>query len=82
MTASLTCDDILELLDDYVDGDLSADLCEAIEEHLASCHHCYVLVDSTRKSLMLYHLLTPPEMPEDVEIRLFKVLHLEDFVEE
>ncbi len=76
----LTCEEILNLLSEYVDGQLSPDLCEAIERHMAECHNCYVVVDSLRKTLILYHRLEPPEMPRDVEARLFRVLNLEDFL--
>ena len=79
-TAMLTCEEILNLLSEYVDGELSPDLCEAIERHMAECRDCYLVVDSLRKTLVLYHRLDPPDMPRDVETRLFRVLNLEDFL--
>jgi len=77
----LTCEEMLSLLSDYVDGQLSPQLCEAIERHMAECHNCYVVVDSLRKTIVLYRQLEPPEMPKEVETRLFRVLNLEDFLE-
>lgn len=76
----LTCEEILNLLSDYVDGQLSPELCKEIERHMAECRDCYVVVDSFRKTLILYHRLDPPEMPREVEARLFRVLNLEDFL--
>ncbi|NPA91296.1 MAG: zf-HC2 domain-containing protein [Chloroflexi bacterium] len=80
MSTALNCSDVLDLLSAYVDGELSPDICRAIEEHMAVCHDCFVMLDSMNKTLVLYHRLEPPEMPEEVELRLFRVLNLEDFV--
>lgn len=79
--AMLTCKEIINLLSDYIDGHLSPDICEAIEQHMAECHNCYVIVDSLRKTVILYRQLEPPEMPSDVEARLFRVLNLEDYLD-
>lgn len=80
MTGQLSCQEVLSLLSAYVDGELSSELCRAIEDHMRSCHNCYVVLDSMNKTLMLYHRLDPPEMPSDVQVRLFRVLNLDDFV--
>ena len=80
MTGRLDCKDVLNLLSAYVDGELSPELCRAIEEHMVACHNCYVVLDSMNKTLALYHRLEPPEMPAEVQVRLFRVLNLDDFV--
>ncbi len=80
MKDALDCGDVLQLLSAYVDGELSPELCRAIEAHMAVCHDCFVVLDSMNKTLVLYHRLEPPEMPEDVELRLFQVLNLDDFL--
>lgn len=48
------CDRVLQELSNYIDEDVDSSLWAAIEEHVRGCHHCSVLVDSTRK--MLYVL--------------------------
>ncbi len=80
MKEALDCSEVLELLSAYVDGELSPELCRAIEAHMAVCHHCFVVLDSMNKTLILYHRLDPPEIPQEVELRLFHVLDLDDFV--
>lgn len=75
------CEAILELLSDYIDGELSPELCEALEAHMRECPNCYIVVDTLRKTVVLYRSLEPPEMPAEVEQRLFQVLHLEEFVD-
>ena len=76
-----SCEEVLALLSDYVDGLLSPDLCTALEEHFEQCPDCFVVVDSLRKMLILYRRLEPPTLPKQAEMRLFRVLNLEDFLE-
>ncbi|GEM_PF-801653 len=57
----------------YVDGDLEADLCRALEAHLRQCPDCRLLVDTTRQTLYLYRAASryPVDLPPDVHRRLF-----------
>ena len=71
------CRELLGQLSDYVDGDLEAALCAELETHLAGCPNCRVMVDTLRKTITLYHVQAPTELPADVEDRLYKVLKLE-----
>jgi anti-sigma factor RsiW len=48
------CRDLLAQLSDYIDGELEATLCAELEQHLAGCHDCQILVDTTRKTVTLY----------------------------
>ena len=71
------CQELLEHISDYVDGELEAALCAELEAHLAGCHNCRVMVDTVRKTITLYHLQAPAELPDGVEERLYKVLKIE-----
>ena len=51
---TFTCEDMIRYLSDYVDNDLDADLTKAAQEHLATCQNCRVVLDSTRKTILLY----------------------------
>ena len=73
-----TCNELLEQLSDYIDGELEATLCAELESHLAECSNCRVMVDTVRKTITLYHGQTPAELPSDVEDRLFRVLNLKE----
>jgi anti-sigma factor (TIGR02949 family) len=70
------CSELLEHLNDYVDGELSASLCAELEVHLAECPNCRVMVDTVRKTITLYHAQAAKALPSDVEERLYKVLKL------
>jgi anti-sigma factor RsiW len=63
---------------DYIDGDLEAALCAEIEAHLDECRNCQVMIDTMRKTITLYHTQSAAELPSDIEMRLYKVLNLED----
>jgi anti-sigma factor RsiW len=73
------CKHLLGELSDYVDGELGQAMCQEIERHLAGCQNCRVVVDTLRKTVMLYQSRGSDPIPGDVEERLFKVLSLEDF---
>jgi len=74
------CRQLLGMLSDYIDGELEARLCEEIEAHLADCENCRIVIDTLRKTVLLYQMPDPPELPEDVELRLFKALDLEPYL--
>ncbi len=77
------CHKILTQLNDYADGELSEQFCRELEEHLAHCDNCSIVLDTLRKTIYLVRNLsqTPPHMPADVEQRLFAVLDLQDFIQ-
>jgi anti-sigma factor RsiW len=50
----LNCKDVFREISNYLDGDLGAELKRAIEAHACGCHHCEVVVDTTRKTIELY----------------------------
>jgi anti-sigma factor RsiW len=74
------CRKLLKDLSDYVDGDLDETLCIEIERHMDECDNCRVVVDTLRKTVLLYHSLPTEPMPGDAEARLFRRLDLDAFV--
>jgi anti-sigma factor RsiW len=49
----INCRDVWQEISNYIDGDISSELREELELHLAHCRHCAALVDSTRNILIL-----------------------------
>lgn len=74
------CRDLLKDLSDYVDGELDETLCLVIEHHMTECDNCRVVVDTLRKTVLLYRELPPEPIPADVEARLFKRLELSEYL--
>ena len=50
----MTCTDFLSKLTDYFDGHISADLLDEVREHTAACHHCEVVLNTTRQTIEVY----------------------------
>ena len=77
-----SCRRMLGALSDYVNEDLSAELCTEIEHHLAECENCQVVVDTLRKTVYLVHAnASVPVVPEEVRKRLYKRLDLDEFIQ-
>ncbi len=76
------CCHLLASLSDYIDGEAQADLCAVIEQHLAHCEKCRVVVDSLRKTVSLYQEPEDLDVPDPVRKRLFHCLNLDEFIEE
>jgi anti-sigma factor (TIGR02949 family) len=75
------CANLLGSLSEYIDGALAPELCEEIEKHLADCENCRVVLNTTRRTIDLVQSpVERPALPEDVRVRLFKRLNLDDFL--
>ncbi len=71
------CGEMLGSLSEYLDGELPECLCAEIERHLKECGDCRVMVDTMRKTVVLYHDYGHENIPVDAKERLYKVLHLD-----
>ena len=70
----LTCKDFLHELSDYLDESADAALRAKIEAHIAECPNCWVIADTTKKTIQIYKGMEPYPIPRDVESRLMKAL--------
>ncbi len=70
------CAELQLQLPDYLDGETKDAICRAIEQHLASCDDCRVVVDTMKKTIMLYRNEPREDVPSDVHERLVRVLNL------
>jgi predicted anti-sigma-YlaC factor YlaD len=76
------CKQLLGNLSEYIDGDLQAELCAEIEEHLKDCDNCRVVVNTLRKTIEIYEQTAGSlaELPNPVRERLFAKLELKDYL--
>ena len=75
------CQALLGSLSEYIDGELPAGLCQEIEKHLEGCDNCRVVLNTTKRTIDLVQLPADEEtVPDDVRERLFKRLHLDDYL--
>jgi len=59
----MKCEELLAMLNEYVDGPIDPGICEAFEKHLAGCNPCRVVVDNIRQTITLYRKDEPCELP-------------------
>jgi anti-sigma factor RsiW len=67
----MRCEDLLRYLSDYIDHDLNEDLRLEAEQHLASCHNCHVVLDTTRKTILLFHEKRRENLPPHINQALY-----------
>ena len=66
----MKCDELLMLLNEYVDGTVDPAICDDLQQHLAGCNPCQVVVDNIRKTITLYQNGQPHELPVEVREKL------------
>ena len=70
----LTCRDFLAELTDYLDERIDAELRAKLERHITECPNCWVIADTTKKTIQIYKGMEPYPIPAEVETRLMKAL--------
>ena len=70
----LTCKDFLNELTDYLDECLDAESRTKLERPITECPNCWVIADTTRKTIQIYKGMDPYPIPPDVESRLMAAL--------
>jgi anti-sigma factor (TIGR02949 family) len=70
----LTCKQFLQELNDYLDPNTDPELRRKLESHVTECPNCFVIVDTTQKTLQVYKGCQPQNIPEDVKTRLLRAL--------
>jgi anti-sigma factor RsiW len=66
----MKCEELLALLNEYVDGTVDPAICKEFEHHMAGCDPCQVVVDNIRKTITLYRDGEACELPLQFRQRL------------
>lgn len=76
----LTCDNILENLNAYIDGELDDEFCADFESHVQSCPECQIVINTLNKTIQLCKLTdAETSLPSETRHRLYARLNLEDY---
>ncbi len=70
----MNCKKVILELTSYLDGVLDSTVRIDLEQHLARCSDCRVVVDTTRKTIQIFCNSEPVPLPEDVRKRLHTAL--------
>ncbi len=66
----MKCSDFLQELTNYLDGVIDDRTKAELEGHLAWCHNCYVVCDTTKKTIEIYRDSQLYELPDELRTRL------------
>jgi len=66
----LTCKEFLAELNDFLDETTRTEIRAKLERHLAECPNCWVVCDTTRKTIQVYKGMSACAIPDDVHSRL------------
>ncbi len=66
----MTCSDFLKELTDYLDDTIDAATRAELEDHLNWCHNCYVICNTTKKTVEIYRGSEIYELPDELRTKL------------
>ena len=79
--SQIECKDLLKQLSNYIEGDIPPTLMAELESHVKSCENCRIVLDTTRKTISLYHChASDQKAPGEVVEHLYHTLNLDDFL--
>ncbi len=70
----MNCKDVIREVSEYLDGNLGTGVKSDLEIHLAKCHDCRLIIDTTRKTIDIFCNSEPVALPQDVRNRLHEAL--------
>ena len=70
----LTCKEFLDELSDFLDETTDAEIRAKLEKHIAECPNCWVICDTTKKTISVYKGMKSCSIPEDVHSRLMAAM--------
>ena len=65
-----TCKDFLRELSDYLDSSIDAETKQELDRHVAACPNCWVVLDTTKKTIKIYKGCEPQAVPQALEDKL------------
>jgi hypothetical protein len=73
-TIEISCVEVWREISNYLNNEISAELCERMEGHFKACKHCTAVLDGTRNVVRLVGDGRVFQMPDGFSKRLYKKL--------
>ena len=70
----VTCKDFLRELSDYLDESVDPGVRQDLERHINECPNCWVICDTTKKTIQVYKGMDPEPLPVKVHDKLVQIL--------
>jgi anti-sigma factor RsiW len=71
-TEALSCQELVELITDYLEGTLGERDTRAFESHIAGCDGCTEYLDQMRRTIRVVGTLTPNDLTQAAETALLQ----------
>jgi anti-sigma factor RsiW len=68
------CSDFLKELTDYLDDTMDSKTRAELEEHLQWCHNCYVVCNTTKRTIEIYRGSELYELPDELRSRIHSAI--------
>lgn len=66
----MKCSDLLKQLNEYLDGEIDAQTKSELDDHLHWCKDCYVVCDTTKKTIEIYRHNEVYVLPDEIRMKL------------
>jgi hypothetical protein len=70
----ISCKDFLKELNEYLDDLVDPAVKQHWQKHVDECPNCFVIVDTTRRTLQVYKGMQEEEVPAHIKSRLIEAL--------
>ncbi len=70
----MECRELFARLSEFLDGELTAELCRELQQHLEGCAPCEAFAHTLRQTVELCRQLPSRPLPEDVKRELWTLL--------
>jgi anti-sigma factor RsiW len=70
----VTCKDFLSELGEFLDDATDPQTRKELEQHITECPNCWVVFDTTKKTIQVFKGMDPDPLPEPMHNRLVQAL--------
>lgn len=70
----VTCKDFLRELSDFLDENVDPAVRRDLERHISECPNCWVICDTTKKTIQVYKGMEAEPLSAEVHNRLVQIL--------
>jgi len=68
------CNEYIQDINDYLDGEIAPELCDEIDKHIGECKSCRLMVDSMKMTVKLCREGMPEDLPPELQNKLSSLL--------
>jgi anti-sigma factor (TIGR02949 family) len=70
----LTCKEFLQEISDFLDENVDEELRQRLEAHISQCPNCFVILDTTKKTIQVFKGVDAQPIPVEVHQRLMRAV--------